>query len=113
MKKEIKKYLIIGIFILGIIIGIFIINNDVEKNYLECSIGGEPINSPELIGETDYNDECCEGFTGVRNYGIDKNGKCEFLIGSPYLWCVPCGNGVCDKFESIEENKCNCPEDCE
>jgi len=109
---EMKKYLIIGILILGIVIGIFIINKGVKENSLDCSIGGEPINPLELRGETDYNNECCEGFTEVRNYEINEDGECEILIGSPYLWCVPCGNGVCDKFESIEENKCNCPEDC-
>jgi len=112
MKKEIKKYWIIGILILGIVIGILIINKKIETNISECSVGGEPINPLELKGETDYNDECCEGFTGVSNYRVSEDGNCEILIGSPYLWCVPCGNGVCDKFESIEENKCNCPEDC-
>ncbi len=79
----------------------------------ECAKEGEPANPPNLRGKTSEPDVCCVGLTGVGGYRVNSNGECEVLIGSPYLWCVPCGNGVCDKFESIEENKCNCPEDCQ
>ena len=84
----------------------------VVKEKVKCAKEGECINPPNLIGKTDYPDVCCEGFIGVGGYRVNENGECEVLIGNPYLWCIPCGNGICDKFESIEENKCNCPEDC-
>jgi len=78
----------------------------------ECAGSGEPANPENLQGKTDYADVCCQGLKAARGYGI-IDGECEILSGNPYYWCIPCGNGVCDKLASIEENICNCPEDCE
>jgi len=77
-----------------------------------CAKAGEPINPQNLRGKTDYADECCEGLTVANGYSLNKSGGCEILTGNPYGWCIPCGNGICDRFESIKEDACNCPQDC-
>ncbi len=80
-----------------------------EKN---CAKVGEFVNPDNLKGKTSYPDVCCEGLKGVNAYKVNKNGECEVITGTPYLTCIPCGNGVCDEIGLWFENKCNCPEDC-
>ena len=81
----------------------------VEEN---CAKAGEFVNPDNLKGKTNYPDVCCEGLKGVNAYKVSENDECEVIIGTPYLTCVPCGNGVCDEIDLWFENKCNCPEDC-
>jgi len=78
----------------------------------ECAKEGELINFPVGTNKN-LQDVCCEGLKGLAGFGIHKNGECEQLIGGPFLTCMPCGNGICESINNFEENKCNCPEDCE
>lgn len=78
-----------------------------------CANKGEFINPDDLKGKTNYLDKCCEGLTGVVAYQVDETGECEGIGGTPYLTCVPCGDGICEEVDLWLENKCNCPEDCE
>jgi len=53
--------------------------------------------------------ECCSGL--VRKCGkLTSDGLCDPQSGGYQKLpsCIPCGNGICEKYE----NKCNCPEDC-
>ena len=44
----------------------------------------------------------------------NNEGKCMPLKGTPYFTCMPCGDRVCETAENgFDENKCNCPEDCQ
>jgi len=80
----------------------------------DCASKGEFVNSENLKGKTKYPDFCCSGLKGLIGFRINENGECESIKGTPYLTCMPCGNGVCEKSETnrVDENKCNCPEDC-
>lgn len=77
-----------------------------------CAGKGEFANPPNLSWETDYSDTCCLGLKGVMGYKVAENGECEGITGTPYLTCVPCGDGICEEIGPWFENKCNCPEDC-
>lgn len=78
-----------------------------------CAEAGEFVNPDNLKGKTNYPDVCCPGLLKkLGAYKINDNGKCERIIGNPFLTCMPCGNRVCQTINNFEENKCNCPEDC-
>ncbi|MCK5416438.1 hypothetical protein KAI92_03360 [Candidatus Parcubacteria bacterium] len=77
-----------------------------------CAKAGEFANPDNLKGKTNYPDNCCFGLKGLGAYGINNNGECEPLIGTPFFTCMPCGNGVCEEINNFKENRCNCPEDC-
>ena len=89
------------------------INNMCE--YIEvgdenCAKEGEFVNPENLRGKTNYSDACCNGLEGLKKYKVNKKGDCEILEGTPYLTCLPCGNGICDT--NAGEDKCNCFQDC-
>jgi hypothetical protein len=71
-----------------------------------CAEEGEFVN-PSPGFNSNFPDQCCEGLIPMGGYDPET---CEQLIGTPYLTCVACGNGICEN--SITENRCNCPEDC-
>jgi hypothetical protein len=50
---------------------------------------------------------CCAGLKAVSLCNEGSSGSC--ICANCGSICRPCGNGVCDK----NENRCNCPEDCE
>jgi len=77
-----------------------------------CAKSGEFVNPDNLKGKTNYPDVCCDGLKGVSAYKVNEDGKCDVIMGTPYLTCVPCGNGICDEIDLWFENKCNCFEDC-
>ena len=77
----------------------------------ECAEKGEFINYPQGTNEN-LQDVCCERLKGLLGYRME-NGKCEILLGGPFLTCMPCGNGICETMDNFNENECNCPEDCE
>jgi len=80
----------------------------------ECGEGENECNCPEDCEEC--RDEeygctleflpCCNGLKEVP-LAFEENGQC--IAASCGSICRPCGNGICDE----NENKCNCPEDCE
>ncbi|MCK5177649.1 MAG: hypothetical protein KAQ92_08035 [Candidatus Aenigmarchaeota archaeon] len=76
----------------------------------DCAKEGEFVNPDNLRGKTNYSDACCNGLREVGAYKENEKGDCEILEGTPYLTCMPCGNGVCNM--DTGENKCNCPQDC-
>jgi len=79
----------------------------------DCAGKGEFVNPDELKGKTKYPNFCCAGLKGLASFRIGKDGECENLLGTPYLTCMFCGNGVCETAENgFDENRCNCPEDC-
>ena len=75
-----------------------------------CAKEGDFVNPEQLKGQTEYLDECCSGLKGMGAYKISDDGECEQLVGTPFLTCTPCGDGVCE--DTLFENSCNCPEDC-
>ena len=80
---------------------------------ISCAKKGEFVNPDDLKGKTRYPDFCCAGLKGLMAYVINDKGECVHLKGTPYLTCIPCGNGMCETAENgFNENKCNCPEDC-
>ncbi|MEA2088610.1 MAG: hypothetical protein U9O55_02090 [Patescibacteria group bacterium] len=83
-----------------------------QKKIENCGKEGELVNPENLKGKTSYPDICCSGLKGLGSYGINNNGECEVLTGTPFLTCMPCGNGICEEINNFKENKCNCPEDC-
>jgi hypothetical protein len=68
--------------------------------------------SPPACGPTTYygqDVDCCPGL--ARRCGRAKSdGTCDPTASDSagLAQCLPCGNGVCDQFET----PCNCPEDC-
>jgi len=78
-----------------------------------CAKEGEFINYNSGTNKN-LPDVCCEELRGLFPYEI-KNGKCERLISvnGLFLTCIPCGNGICESINNFDENRCNCPEDCE
>jgi len=64
--------------------------------------------------------QCCEGLIGIGRSVPASDSEtigdlssasdiCISIIGG-WSICAPCGDGICD---SVLENRCNCPEDCE
>ena len=53
---------------------------------------------------------CCEGLIEISLSGIDE-GTGECVAATCGSICSPCGNGICNS--GADENKCNCPEDCD
>ncbi len=78
----------------------------------DCAKDGGLINFPSGTNEN-LPDVCCDGLKGLAGFGINENGECEQLLGGPFLACMPCGNGICESINNFNENKCNCPEDCD
>jgi len=77
-----------------------------EKSNQICAKKGEFVN-PVPGYSPDFPDSCCHGLKPMA--GLDPN-TCEQLIGTPFLTCMPCGDGACENTKT--ENRCNCPEDC-
>jgi hypothetical protein len=82
----------------------------VQQNTSSCAKAGE------LFSDVykDYPATCCEGLTKMYT-GMDTSisvaDKCyetNRLSGNPVGTCTNCGNGICEKGETV----CNCPSDC-
>ncbi len=119
-----KNYTIIAIIIVFVISGYFVYQiisetptpdiqpeAQIQPDDTNCAEKGEYINYPSGTSKN-MPDECCAKLKGLHSYRIE-NDKCEVLIGGPFLTCMPCGNGICETVNNFEENKCNCPEDCQ
>ena len=95
-----NKKLIIGIVIVAVTIGIYLIATTPN-----CAKAGEVATSD---AGPDYSKQCCEGLIEVVPADAYNDECVVELIGSGTI-CTNCGNDICEEWES----KCNCPEDCE
>ena len=67
---------------------------------------------PACGNATYYGQEvgCCPGLVKVCGAADPVSGVCATDRGgyNDFPWCMPCGNGACDRFET----HCSCPADC-
>jgi len=82
--------------------------SDCSMDNLPCAKEREFVN-PMPGYSNDFPDECCDGLKPMAAFDL-VNGTCESIIGTPFLTCMPCGDGTC--LSERLENSCNCLEDC-
>ena len=114
--KNVIKILIIYVIVL-IIIALFLYYSPCIyfRGFSDCLKGciGDGHHIPGYIIGRWVPEKCCSGLKEIHDPELfdDECNKIPRWGGSQTLCSSNCGNGICES--NKEENKCNCPEDCE